>query len=165
MSVNKDRPHVFVLPEDDANRQLVNGFILELTRNVRQIQPLPEAGGWRKALGCFDDDRDGHLAWLRKYPYSLMVVLIDGDGQQDRFDQARQKVPRDVADRVFILGTWTEPEALKQDLGPYENIGRALAKDCRDATNRTWGHDLLRHNAAEVARLRERVGPIFFERA
>jgi hypothetical protein len=162
MSVNKNRPHVFVLPEDDANRQLVNGFILELTRNVRQIQALPEAGGWLKALSCFDDDRDGHLASMRRNPYSLLVVLIDGDGQGGRFDQAKQRIPADLADRVFILGASTAPEGLKQHLGSYEEIGRALAQDCREGTDQTWGHSLLRHNAAEVARLREHVAPILF---
>lgn len=29
MSVNKERPHVLILPEDDANRQLANGFQLD----------------------------------------------------------------------------------------------------------------------------------------
>jgi hypothetical protein len=29
MSVNKYHPHVLVLPEDDANRQLANGFLLD----------------------------------------------------------------------------------------------------------------------------------------
>ena len=28
MSVNRHQPHVFVLPEDDANRQMAIGFIL-----------------------------------------------------------------------------------------------------------------------------------------
>jgi hypothetical protein len=162
MSVNKDRPHLFVLPEDDANRQMVNGFILGLTRDVRQIQALPEAGGWLKALSCFDDDRDGRLASMRRYPHSFLLVLIDGDGQPARFDQAKQRIPADLADRIFILGTSTQPEALKPDLGSYEEIGRALAQDCRHGTDRTWSHCLLRHNAAEVARLREHVMPILF---
>jgi hypothetical protein len=63
---------------------------------------------------------------------------------------------------VFILGTLTEPEALKRDLGSYETIGLALAQDCRDETDTTWGHDLLRHNAGELERLRETVRPILF---
>ena len=162
MSVNRNLPHIFVLPEDDANRQLVNGFVLELTRNVRQIQALPEAGGWLKALGRFDNPRDSHLTSLRKYPNSFLVVMIDGDGEEARFDEARRKIPADLSDRIFILGVWTEPEALKKDLGSYEKIGRALAQDCREGTARTWGHALLRHNETEVARLRERVRPILF---
>lgn len=47
--VNRNLPHVPVLPEDDANRQMVNGFLVELSV-PRQIQRLEEAGGWRKVL-------------------------------------------------------------------------------------------------------------------
>jgi len=31
MSVDKYKPHIFILPEDGANRQLAIGFRLELT--------------------------------------------------------------------------------------------------------------------------------------
>jgi len=65
-------------------------------------------------------------------------------------------------DRVFILGAWTEPEDLKADLGSYETIGLAMAKDCREETNRIWRHDLLRHNTSEIDRLRRLVRPILF---
>ncbi len=30
MSVNKYKPHVLILPEDDADRQIANGFCTEL---------------------------------------------------------------------------------------------------------------------------------------
>jgi hypothetical protein len=45
MTVNRKRPHVFVIPEDDANRQLANAFVLEVDHD-RQIMVLKEAGGW-----------------------------------------------------------------------------------------------------------------------
>jgi hypothetical protein len=64
---------------------------------------------------------------------------------------------------VFILGVWTEPEELRANLGSYETIGMALAKDCREDSDTTWGHDLLRNNAGEIARLRERVRPFLFQ--
>jgi hypothetical protein len=67
-----------------------------------------------------------------------------------------------LRDRVFILGARSEPEALKPDLGSYETIGRALAKDCHEGTDATWGHDLLLHNAIEIDRLRQHVRPILF---
>ena len=66
---------------------------------------------------------------------------------------------------VFCFETdpvWTEPEALRAALGSYETIGRALAKDCREGTDTTWEHRLLRHNSGEIGRLRERVRPILF---
>lgn len=37
MSVNRERPHVWVMPEDDANRQLVNGFLKDPSLNVRVL--------------------------------------------------------------------------------------------------------------------------------
>ena len=91
-----------------------------------------------------------------------MVLLIDFDGKEDRLEEAKAGIPGHLTDRVFVLGAWTEPEALKADLGSYETIGLALAKDCREGTDTTWGHDLLRHNATELDRLRKHVRPILF---
>ena len=63
-------------------------------------------------------------------------------------------VPEDLKSRVFLLGVRSEPEALKQaGLGKLEDIGRLLAKDCREGTRNTWGHALLQHNARELNRL------------
>lgn len=39
-------PHVLVLPEDDANRQLANGFLLDGFLSGRQMLVLEVAGGW-----------------------------------------------------------------------------------------------------------------------
>ena len=56
MSVNKYLPHVLVLPEDDANRQLANGFLLDRALMTRSIQVLAEAGGWTAVLDRFKSD-------------------------------------------------------------------------------------------------------------
>ena len=45
MSVNRHQPHVLVLPEDDANRQLANGFRLDQYLLNWKIQVL-RGGGW-----------------------------------------------------------------------------------------------------------------------
>ena len=45
MSVNNYKPHVLVLPEDDANSAIANGFYLEVNHS-RKMQILPPAGGW-----------------------------------------------------------------------------------------------------------------------
>jgi hypothetical protein len=158
MSVNKYRPHVFVLPEDDANSDLANGFQLDPSLVTGRMHVLPVAGGWNEVLERFCSD---HIAEMDRYPDRFMVLLIDFDGRTDRFDYAKKKIPEQLKERVFVLGAWTEPEDLK-DLGSYETVGSALAKDCREETDTTWGHDLLRHNAGEIARLREHVRPILF---
>ena len=39
--MNRYKPHVLVVPEDDANRQLANGFLQNPALNLRAIQVLP----------------------------------------------------------------------------------------------------------------------------
>ncbi len=95
-------------------------------------------------------------------PNRFMVLLIDCDGDENRLGDARSAIPSNLTSRVFILGALTEPERLKSDLGGYERIGAGMATDCRNGTDLIWGHPLLRHNAKEVARLRECVRPILF---
>ncbi len=160
MSVNRYRPHVMLLPEDDANRSLANGFILHPSLSDQQkIQVLPVAGGWTKTVDCFKSD---HVSAMAAYPSRTMVLLIDFDGECERLGEVKAVIPENLKDRVFVLGVWTEPEALRAILGSYETIGRGMAEDCRDDTTTTWGHELLQHNSSELERLRERVRPIPF---
>jgi hypothetical protein len=157
VSANKHLPHVLVLPEDDANRQLANGFRLELdSSRQRQIQVDPVAGGWLAVLDLFVSD---HIPAMTRYANRFVVLLIDFDRKGDRLDYAKSRIPGDLGDRVFILGVWSKPEDLRMRL---EEIGSAMARDCRDFTDATWSHELLQHNANELARLRERVRAILF---
>ena len=161
MSVNRYQPHVLVLPEDDANRQLANGFIQDQDVSTRRIQVLEPAGGWMRVLECFKSD---HVRAMETCPLRSMVLLIDFDGKKDRMNLAKEVIPSHLTERVFVLGVLTEPEDLrKASLGSYETIGRAMAKDCREETDTTWGHDLLRHSAGEIGRLRDSVRPFLFE--
>ena len=160
MSVNRHQPHVLVLPEDDANSRLANGFLLDPHLSARTIQVLGEAGGWNRVLERFLSD---HLGGMERYIDRFMVLLIDFDGKEERLQYVRAKVPGHLQERVFVLGSLSEPEALRRAIpGSYEEIGLALAQDCREGTDTTWGHDLLRHNASELDRLREHVRPILF---
>ncbi len=161
MSVNKHQPHIFVLPEDDANRQLANEFHKQVDwTRYRQMQVLRVAGGWNEVLNLFESE---HAAGMDRWPCRFMVLLIDFDGIKERLQDAKARIPQRLTDRVFILGVWSKPEALRQaGLGSYETIGEAMAKDCREETDTTWGHKLLRHNATELDRLREHVRPILF---
>jgi hypothetical protein len=161
MSPNKEKAHLLVLPEDDANSQLATGFHLEVdSTRYRQMQVLPPAGGWKEVLKRFNKDE---VQGMEKWADRIMVLLIDFDGTQDRLDEAKAEIPDHLTERVFILGTLTEPEDLrKASLGNYETIGSALAKDCREETDSTWAHPLLQHNAGELDRLREHVRPILF---
>jgi hypothetical protein len=161
MGVNKNLPHIFVLPEDDANRQIANGFHQQVAQE-RQMQVLRPAGGWIKTLSVFESE---YVAVMDRSPHSVVVMLIDFDNNHNRIAQVKAAIPERLGSRVFVLGSWSEPERLRPDLGNFETIGSKVADDCRDETHLTLGHELLRHNAGELARLREVVLPILFPSA
>jgi hypothetical protein len=160
MSVNRERPHVFVLPEDEANLQLATEFLAHVDVNrQRQMYVLDVAKGWNRVLDLFESV---HMSEMDRYPQRFMILLIDFDGKQDRLTDAQARIPGHLTDRVFVLGALTDPEALRRTLGSYEDIGSAMASDCREETDTTWGNPLLQHNTDELNRLREHVRPILF---
>jgi hypothetical protein len=73
MAVNRERPHLLVLPEDDATRSVAVGFI-DQTRG--QMQVLNPAGGWPKVQQVF---KDRYIKHLTVYTQGHMVLLIDFD--------------------------------------------------------------------------------------
>jgi hypothetical protein len=159
MSANPYQPHVLVLPEDDANRQLANGFLLDQSLITRRIQVLEPVGGWVQVIERFCSD---HLTGMNSYPERFMVLLVDFDGDGQRLQRLQSQIPESLKERVFILGSLTNPEALKRGLGSYETIGLTMASDCRHESNGIWDHELLRNNASELIRLKQQVRPILF---
>jgi hypothetical protein len=99
MSVNRYQPHVYVLPEDDANGQLATGFVLNLDPSVSQIQVLPEAGGWVEVLNLFESD---HVARMDRYSGRHMVLLIDFDDRLDRLSHAKDRIPARLRDKSLF---------------------------------------------------------------
>src|SRR5271166_643296 len=146
MSVNRYQPHVWVLPVDDANRQIANGFVLDPNVQNYRIQVLDVVDGWNEVIKRFLSD---HVAGMEKYETRYMILVLDLDDRLERLEQVIERVPGHLTGRVFILRALSEPEDLKPDLGSYETIGLAMARDCREQTATTWGHDLLRHNQGE----------------
>ena len=161
MGINRYKLHLFILPEDDANRQIANGFVLNQTIDEHAIQVLPPAGGWGKVVDQFERV---HACEMRKYPKRNIVLMIDFDHQADeRLNNVRAKIPEELSDRVFILGVLSEPEELKANLKKsWEDIGKSLSQDCTDNTRRVWGHDLLKHNETELDRMVSSVKPFLF---
>jgi len=159
MSVNKYLPHVFVLPEDDANRQIANGFYLDERLLERQFDVLEVAGGWNEVVERFCSI---YAAEMDRIPARFMVLLIDLDNRIDRLELVKTRIPLHLQERVFVLGTLSEPEDLKPDLGSFETIGWAIARDCCEDAGDIWTHRLLQHNAPEISRLRHHVRTILF---
>ena len=160
MSVNSFLPHVFVLPEDDANSQIANGLTVSVLLLNRQIQVLPAAGGWSQVVERF---KSQYVRKMDRNSLMSLILVIDLDGREERLKRVKAEIPQHLTERVFVLGALTKPEALRHaGLGSYEEIGLAMAKDCREGTDTIWGHELLRHNASEIERLRQHVRPILF---
>jgi hypothetical protein len=179
MSVNRLKSHLLVLPEDDANRQIANGFLLEPRLNSRAIQVLPCAGGWGKVIEEFEAN---YAPKMRQNQLMMMALVIDSDVEKkgeirsrnvSRFDDVRDRIPSDLKDRVFVLGSWIDPQKLKAAMHrkSLEAIGESLAEDCAkkksdgdcaENTNGTWGHELLKHNEKELKRMVVTVKPFLF---
>ena len=68
--VNSYKPHVIVLPEDDATRALVLGFELEV-RAPRQIRAQPVARGWKHVKKKFVSEQ---IAKINQYPEQVRVL-------------------------------------------------------------------------------------------
>ncbi|MEA5513247.1 hypothetical protein [Nodularia sp. UHCC 0506] len=160
MSINRYIPHLIVFPEDDANRQIANGFIQDLNVNYLAIQILPIADGWPKVVSKFTNV---YVSEMQKYPQSMMLLLVDFDEREDRFSYVESHIPEHLKSRVFILGVKSNPESLKKDIQKkFEAIGEALAKDCSENKNELWGHPLLIHNKTELERMIVSVKPFLF---
>ena len=168
MSINRHRLHLLVLPEDNANRQIANGFLLEPNLKSRAIQVLPFASGWGDVIQKFLDD---YVPTMRKYPQTMIALLIDFDDKKpdflsykDRLNYIKNKIPDDLKEKVFILGSRTSPEKLRSNMNKsFESIGESISKDCAENTNKTWGHDFLKHNEEELKRMISSVKPFLFD--
>jgi hypothetical protein len=160
MMVNNCQPHIWLIPEDDADRQLAIGFRKHDAVDDRRMSIRAPAGGWSKVLDVFETE---YLPRLHQYPAAHVVMLIDFDGAEGRMTHFAQRIPEDVRPRVFVIGPKNNPEALKRELKmTFENIGRALAQNCLDGDFQLWCQPQLENNDAELERLVAVVRPILF---
>jgi hypothetical protein len=129
MSVNAERPHLLVLPEDDANRQLANGFITYPDVYTNVIKVLPIAGGWTRTRDIFIKD---HVSNMRVKPKRRFVLLLDFDNKEEyRTRDVWTCIPGDLQDRTYLIGVASNPEDFKKKAKKtLEQIGRTLAEEC-----------------------------------
>ncbi len=157
MSANKFDPHLLVIPEDDANRQIMTGFKNHLKVNSSRIQVERVAGGWIKALETFASD---HIAGMNKYNKRHILIMIDFDGHIERFQSAQRYIPANLRDRVFVLGCLSEPENVRSVTGmTKEELGEALAEACIGGEGDWWCSEILAHNEAELERMKLKICP------
>jgi len=159
MSINRYKPHVIILPEDKADEEIANGFMVSPNINYRAIQVDKPAGGWLTVVEKFKTEL---VPEMQKYTACITVMLIDfdcydGRSYEDRLRQVTLAIPDDLKDRVFVLGVLTEPEDLRdareKERKTFEIIGETLAVGCPDNKSELWKHELLMHNEDEINRI------------
>ena len=72
---------------------------------------------------------------MERCEHRFMILLIDFDGDGNRLQVAKARIPQALMDRVCVLGVWSEPERLRASEGTYKDIGLGMAEDCRQGTN------------------------------
>lgn len=80
MSANKYKEHIYLIPEDDKDRQLAVGFLGCEAVASRVVIPLPPAGGWPKVLSLFEGV---YIPILRNNQMAHVVMVIDFDENVD----------------------------------------------------------------------------------
>lgn len=161
MSANKYTQHLIVIPEDQAIREIVNGFSTCLDANERQFYVYDLARGWERGKETLLELSKGYM---REYPNSYAVLIVDFDGNAHRGSEIKNQVPEEVRDRVFVVGVLNEPENLRNSTGMrFEQLGRQIAGGCKDSSIDFWERqELLAHNVDEIRRLSEAVRDLFF---
>jgi hypothetical protein len=75
MSPNQYKPHILVLPEDDANRQIANGFIQSPNLNAQSFEEIGDV----LAQDCSDNTNElwGHeLLKHNKTELERMILSV-----------------------------------------------------------------------------------------
>jgi hypothetical protein len=153
---NRYKSHIIVLPEDDADQQIVNGIKLSSRINDRAVIVDKPAKGWLNVVTKFTEQI---VPEMQKYLSCYTVLLIDfdckkGQSYEPRLTQVKKNIPDNLKDRVFVLGVLSEPEKLRsKHRMSLEIIGKTLVQDCPENKNHLWNDELLTHNEIELNKL------------
>ncbi len=165
MAINRYRKHLLICAEDDAYRDIANGFVKNYAVAAKNIQVDTPAGGLPKLLKIFSEE---YIDLLRKYQNCHVLLLLDLDRKNNRTKVVCDKIPLDVRDRVFVLCCRDEAEDVKKDLkcASPERIGEKLAESCHNNTftvpGDPWLCVQLQNNAPELTRMAATVRPFLF---
>ncbi|MFY9260870.1 MAG: hypothetical protein WAO71_10230 [Gallionella sp.] len=160
--MNSFKPHILVLPEDAADHHLALGFFLYPGLSMRNFCIAPKLGGWSKVLAEFEEEQ---ITQMRKFKGRVLVMLIDFDKNSSRIEKFHEAIPSDLKDRVFVLGVWSNPEALQAPHGceGLEQHGSKLADDCANNNRQDyWQAPLFKHNLAELNGRDDQLKKILF---
>lgn len=166
MAVNEFQKYLLILSEDDAYRDIANGFANHFAVAYQKIHIPSPAGGWGKLLKLFSKEC---VSDVRHHKGCHVLLLLDFDGRPEHYSgKISRSIPTDIKNRVFVLGCMDEAENIKRELGPgrFEAIGEKLAESCYDdayaGPDGPWLCPQLQHNRVELDRLAAAVRPFLF---
>jgi hypothetical protein len=105
VSANKYKPHLIVVPEDEADRQMAFGFVFHPAVLPASVDVRPPAGGWAAVLDLYERQFVPHL---RKFPAARVVLLLDFDDRGDERGRSARTASRTISSHARSF--W-EPEA------------------------------------------------------
>ncbi len=166
--MNKYKPNLQILCEDEINQDIARGFLLGFhgfeLQNPSPIEVCKDVTrGWKKAENQL---RDEWVDKLKDNENLFLLILIDSDKRDGRIKEIRNEIPDIIKDRVFVIGCFSEPEVLKQQAHEAikeakmkvssEAVGKVLFQHCKDnPPNNLWGLNELNHNSDEILRLKQ----------
>jgi len=161
LSVNKFKPHLLILPEDQAVKDVVVGAVESIrVKPAANLSIEKLLGGWRKLKDRLPECEK----YLGQYPEGRLLFIIDLDRDPKRPKEVQAWIQGEFADRIFLLSSFHEPEALQRELtGSLEMIGGTLVDDCPDDQSEAWAHSHLEHNKPELERFMASCRPILFD--
>jgi hypothetical protein len=122
--MDPEKPHLIILAEDDANRQLAHAFLLEIKGRMpdsRQIEVLrkragkPPKDGWKKTVdGKFIGDQVPKM--FDKFPHRMVLLLIDFDektGDHNRREYTFRQLKMKLKEKLKLGEELKSEEELK----------------------------------------------------
>lgn len=158
MSVNRERPYLIVLFEDNAYKDLFLGFEFSFHK---QIQQKPVLQGFDDVLFQLTNSNSTTLKELNKYPNAYILAITDADmdsHQESNIDTLKKSIKGIYRNRIFVLGSKYEAENIKKEIigqGKWRRLAKELESSCQNDSCELWHNDMLKHNLDEIVRLRQ----------
>lgn len=170
MSINRQRKHVIFFGEDEATRNLAQGFCESEKINDLKCEVWSTYGtGWQSTIDAIETVR------MSRYPQTHLVLVIDLDRRgEDRIAALKREIANcPCKDRVYIIGCTKDVQALQRSFTPVNSIGKLSAQETgRTIADRSskdvscmegvWGDSSLVHNKDELERLCRNLKDVIF---
>lgn len=171
MSINRQQKHVIFFGEDEATRNLAQGFIEGENINELRCDVWHTFGtGWKSTTEAME------LVGMSRYPLTHLILVIDLDRQEKHhIEDLKQEIDQtSFSDRVYVIGGSKDVQALQRAFTAANSIGKISAQDTgREIANQcfkdescvegVWCDPALEHNRTELERICRNLKDIIFK--